>query len=62
VDGSHIVFVSTRAEGYANLWTLDVAMHKATPLTTGHGDDFRPALSPNGKWIDFSSDRGSDLI
>jgi Tol biopolymer transport system component len=60
-DASHIVFVSTRAAGYANLWTLDVATHKATPLTTGKGGDFRPAWSPDGQWIAFSSDRGSDL-
>ena len=47
--------------GRANLWILDVQTHKATPLTTGDGGDFRPAWSPDGQWIAFSSDRGSDL-
>lgn len=60
-DGKHIVFVSTRAGGHANLWILDVATRKATPLTSGDGGDFRPSWSPDGKWIAFSSDRGSDL-
>ena len=56
-----MVFVSTRAAGYANLWILDMATHKAVPLTSGQGGDFRPSWSPDGKWIAFSSDRDSDL-
>jgi hypothetical protein len=38
-----VVFVTTRAEGTANLWILDVATHQARPLTSGRGGDFRPA-------------------
>lgn len=53
-DEKRIVFVSTRAAGRANLWLLDVATRKATRLTTGAGGDFRPSLSPDGKWIAFS--------
>src|SRR5579863_5612160 len=49
-DGNKVVFVTTRAAGTANLWILDAATHKATPLTSGHGGDFRPAWSPDGKW------------
>ena len=60
-DGNRIVFVSTRAGGRANLWILDAANHKATPLTSGNGGDFRPSWSPDGAWIAFSSDRDSDL-
>ena len=60
-DGSRIVFVSTRAAGRANLWILDAASHKATPLTSGNGGDFRPSWSPDGTWIAFSSDRDSDV-
>jgi TolB protein len=60
-DGKRIVFVSTRAAGTANLWILDLATRKATPLTSGRGGDFRPAWSPDGEWIAFSSDRDSNL-
>jgi Tol biopolymer transport system component len=59
-DGGRIVFVSTRANGWTNLWILDAATHKATPLTSGHGGDFRPSWSRDGSWIAFSSDRDRD--
>jgi TolB protein len=60
-DGSEVVFVTTRVEGNADLWILDIRTHKAKALTSGPGGDFRPAWSPDGKWIAFSSDRGSTL-
>jgi Tol biopolymer transport system component len=57
-DGTQLVFVSTRGSGYAHLWTLDLATKRAKALTPGSGGDFRPAWSPDGKWIAFSSSRG----
>jgi TolB protein len=60
-DGKRAVFVTTRADGTADLWILDLKKRTARPLTSGPGGDFRPAWSPDGQWIAFSSDRGSTL-
>ena len=57
-DQGKIVFVSTRAAGFANLWVLDIASGRARPLTSGRAGDFRPSWSPDGRWIAFASDRG----
>ncbi|HKB12431.1 MAG TPA: hypothetical protein VKD69_17340, partial [Vicinamibacterales bacterium] len=45
----------------ADLWTMDLQTRRAKALTSGPGGDFRPAWSPDGEWIAFSSDRGSTM-
>ena len=41
-DGQQVVFVTTRVNGTADLWTLDVRTHQAKALTSGSGGDYRP--------------------
>ena len=60
-DSRQIVFVSSRNGGFAHLWVMDLATRRTRMLTSGNGGDFRPAWSPDGKWIAFSSDRESSL-
>jgi len=71
-DGEQIAFASTRGEHHtANIWILDLKTRKTRNLTgsselqasPGKLDGFfRPAWSPDGRWIAFSSDRNFDFI
>jgi Tol biopolymer transport system component/DNA-binding SARP family transcriptional activator len=61
-DGKVLVY-SAFSE-YANIWSLPIpqgtAVSSATaePLTTGHQSIEGMALSPDGRWLAFDSDRG----
>jgi Tol biopolymer transport system component len=64
-DGTKVAFASTR-EGYkANIWILDLKTQQVGNVTgqsgiagdpSKPGGFFRPAWSPDGRWLAFSSD------
>jgi Tol biopolymer transport system component len=58
-DGSTLAFVSSRDGGFANIWLLDLATRHVRPLAKTNAGSFRPSWSPDGRWIAFSSDRGT---
>jgi len=39
------------------LWLIDLEQMNATPLTSGGGNDSSGVISPDGRWLLFSSDR-----
>lgn len=52
-DGGHVLFVSTT--GFVNVWRIDADGGNLKRLTNGRGEFF-PVVSPDGKWLVYSSD------
>jgi Tol biopolymer transport system component len=66
-DGSQLAFVASH-EGNSEIYLIDFlpdsvqGISTARNLTNHPGGDFRPAFSPDGRQIAFSSDRGHEIV
>lgn len=66
-DGSQLAFVASH-EGNSEIYLIPFLkdslqdITSAVNLTNHPGGDFRPAFSPDGKQITFSSDRGHEIV
>lgn len=56
-DGKHIVFASTQHRPTADIYIKPVHSAVVTRLTDDPGQDVMPAVSPDGRFIAFCSDR-----
>jgi Tol biopolymer transport system component len=58
-DGQHLAFSrpGNTAEQQSDIWLIELATGRATPLTDGHAGDYDPTWSPDGKYIVFNSGR-----
>jgi Tol biopolymer transport system component len=54
---SNIVAVQSYAGGTFHIWTMLPNGTRRKQITTGHGDDREPSISPDGSTIAFASDR-----
>jgi TolB protein len=53
-----LMIISRSEAGYWHLFSYDANAAAYTRLTYGPWDDIHPALSPDGGWVAFASDRG----
>ena len=56
LDGKKLIFTGQRKKQF-DIWSIDIATKKETPLTNLPTLDDGPELSPDGKWIYFNSVR-----
>lgn len=58
-DGNTVAFSALNFSGKSDLYLFDLLTKKLTRLTNDYYDDRDACISPDGRWIVFSSDRTS---
>ncbi len=56
-DGAWLAYVSSAANGFAQVKLYDLTAGKSTAVTSDRYESFSPAWSADGKWLYFLSDR-----
>jgi Tol biopolymer transport system component len=59
--GGFIAFTQEGSSLHANIWRMDMDGGNLKQLTEGN-DNFRPAVSPDGRWVVFSSQQGKSVL
>jgi len=59
-DGSFIVFASTQHRATSDLYLKRLGSSVLTQITSDPGHDMMPSISPDGRWIAFTSNRSGN--
>jgi len=54
-DGQFVCYVVAARTGF-DVWSLQVMTHKAQPVLASPANEVQPQLSPDGRWIAYTSD------
>jgi len=58
-DGKSLVYSVVTLQGDSDLWKLELeGSRSARPILDGKGEDWKSAISPDGRWLAYQSDQG----
>ncbi len=60
-DGSHIIYTRQSPKSGFDIWIVDIPTGNTRPLIAGNHNETQARLSPDGKWIAYTSDESGVL-